>query len=137
MLAANKIKFNSMSAVFIGIGQFVLLYFVLRYSKEAMWVPIFNIVLTAVYSLLIKPYVLWKDIDYSIKELGMCYWCCLKVLVLSLVVTIPLYLDPSFVSSPILILSCLVAVAVSSWLFLDKDMKDKIVLVVKNKIHKR
>ena len=74
-----------MSAVFIGIGQFVLLYFILRYSKEAMWVPIFNIGLTAVYSLLIKPYVVWKDIDYSIKELGMCYWCCLKVLVLSLV----------------------------------------------------
>ena len=139
MLAANKIKFNSMSAVFIGIGQFVLLYFVLRYSKEAMWVPIFNIVLTAVYSLLIKPYVLWKDIDYSIKELGMCYWCCLKVLVLSLVVTIPLYLylDQSLASSTILILSSLVAVAVSSWLFLDTDMKDKIVLVVKNKIHKR
>lgn len=104
-----------------------------------MWVPIFNIVLTAVYSLLIKPYVLWKDIDYSIKELGMCYWCCLKVLVLSLVVTIPLYLylDQSLASSTILILSSLVAVAVSSWLFLDKDMKDKIVLVVKNKIHKR
>lgn len=138
MLAANKIKFNSMSAVFIGIGQFILLYFVLRYSNEAMWIPTFNIILTAVYSLIIKPYVLWKDIDYSIKELALCYWGCIRVLVLSLFITLPLYLwlGQSLVNSIILVLVSIMAVAVSSWIFLDSDMKNKIVVVVKNKIHR-
>lgn len=138
MLAANKIKFNSMSAVFIGIGQFILLYFVLRYSKQAMWIPTFNIVLTAVYSLVIKPYVLWKDIDYSIKELAVCYWGCIRVLVLSLLITLPLYLwlGQSLVNSIILVFVSIMAVAVSSWIFLDSDMKHKIVVVVKNKIHR-
>ena len=138
MLAANKIKFNSISAIFLGVGQFVLLYVVLKYSKEAMWVPIFNIALTAVYSLIIKPYVLWKDIDYSIKELGICYLTCLKVLILSLFITLPLYfyLDRSILGSAILILFSIVAVAISAWVFLDEEMKNKIVSIVKSKFHK-
>lgn len=137
MLAANKIKINSLSAVFLGIGQFVLLYIVLKYTKEAMWVPLFNIFLTAVYSLIIKPYVLWKDIDYSIKELAMCYWGCIKVLILSLLLSYPCHamLEGSLFMELLQIVITILSVALSSWLFLDKEMKDKIIVLVKNKIH--
>lgn len=136
MMAANKIKTNSMAAVVLGIGQFVLLYVVLECGGGPTWVPILSIVISVGFSLVVKPYVLWKDIDYSFKELFACYWACGKVLIISLLLSLPFkFLFPdSLLYSILLILITIIAVILSSWIFLGKEMKEKTILLVKKKI---
>ena len=138
MLAANKIRFNSVSSVFLGIAQFFVLYIAFRLGGGPIWVPILNIIVSILYAFFVKPYVLWKDIDYSWKEIGQCYWLCAKVLLLALVITLPFkyYLDDSLIQAVILIAITIISVAISAWIFLDKVMKIKIVEFVKYKFHR-
>lgn len=137
MMAANKIKFNSMAAVFLGIMQFVGLYFILRFGGDAMWVPTVNLILVIGFSLFVKPYVLWKDIDYSLKELFKCYWDCTKVFLLSFAVSYPLvyFLGDSIWEAAVIIFVTILAVGISSFIFMEKEMRTKLVSLVKNKIH--
>lgn len=136
MMAANKIKTNSVAALFLGVLQFIGLYFILRFGGDAMWVPYVNLLLVIGFSMFVKPYVLWKDIDYSLKELATCYWSCAKVTILSLALTIPFvyFLGDSIWEALIIICVTILAVGVSSFLFLEKEMRTKLVSMVKNKI---
>lgn len=138
MMAANKIKFNSIAASFLGILQFIVLAIVLSCGGKEMSVPIISLV-TVILSQFIKPYVLWKDINYSIKELGKCYWACGKVLALTLALTLPIYLyiNNSLLEVILLGVETGVSVCFSSYLFMDKEMKRRLVTIVKNKIHQK
>lgn len=136
MMAANKIKFNSIASVFLGVLQFVGLYFILRFGGDAMWVPYVNLILVIGFSLFVKPYVLWKDIDYSLTELLKCYWDCTKVFLLSFAVSFPLVrsLGDSVWEAAIIIFVTVLAVGISSFVFMEKEMRAKLVSLVKNKI---
>ena len=137
MMAANKIKFNSVSSVFLGIMQFILLYAILRMGGSALWVPILHIIMVIGYSMVVKPYVLWKDIDYSLTELLKCYWDCTKVFLLSFAVSYPpvYFLGDSIWEAAIIIFVTVIAVGVSSFIFMEKAMRTKLVSLVKNKLH--
>lgn len=137
MMAANKIKFNSIASVFLGVMQFVGLYFILRFGGDAMWVPYVNLILVIGFSLFVKPYVLWKDIDYSLTELLKCYRDCAKVFLLSFAVSYPLvyFLGDSIWEAAIIIFVTVLAVGISSFAFMEREMRSKLVSLVKNKIH--
>lgn len=129
MMAANKIKSNSMCAVYFGIGQFILLYFLLKIGFGVMWVQYLQIFTTIIFSLIVKPYILYKDINYTFKELISCYWSCLKVLIIALSISIPICMCLNNGNIDVIIKVLVVGFSVlfSSFLFLDK--------VVKNKLH--
>lgn len=133
MMAANKIKFNSVASVFLGILQFVLLYFILRMGGSALWVPILHIIMVIGYSMVVKPYVLWKDINYSLTELLKCYLGCAKVFLLSFAVSYPLvyFLGDSIWEAAIIIFVTVLAVGISSFIFMEKEMRTKLVSLVK------
>ncbi len=136
MMAANKIKTNSMAAVFLGIGQFVALYFILKNGGNPMWIQYMAVIMCIGFSLIVKPLVLWKEIDYSFKELFLCYWSCFKVLLLSIVITLPLalLLKESVLNSIIKVVITMVGVAISSYVFLDKGARVKLVNYILSKI---
>ena len=136
MMAANRIKSNSVAAVYLGIGEFVLLYVLLKLGFGVMWVQYLSLFLAFSFSFIVKPYILYKEIDYSIKELLVCYWTCTKVLLLSLAITIPawIYLGESVTQSLILIVIVVSAVLISSYIFLDNAAKLKVNQFVKSKI---
>ena len=129
MMAANKIKSNSIAAVYFGIGQFILLYLLLKIGFGVMWVQYLQLFTTIIFSLIVKPYILYKDIDYTLKELFFCYWNCLKVLMIVLVISIPICMSLDNTTVDVIIKVFVVGFSVlfSSYLFLDK--------VVKNKLH--
>lgn len=139
MMAANRIKFNSISSVFLGIFQFILLYYILKFGGNAMWVPFLNLIMVVGFSMFVKPYVLWRDIDYSIKELASCYWSCAKVTILSLMVTYPIVylLGDSIWEAAVIVFVSVIAVGISSFLFMEKEMRSKLVYIIKNRIHKK
>lgn len=136
MMAANKIKFNSVASVFWGIFQFIILLLILKFGGGPMWIPIMSIVYTLGFSFIFKPYVLWKEIDYSLKELLKCYWDCTKVLLVSLLVTIPcrMALDDSVVHSIVIFSLSMLTVACSSIAFMDKLMRRKLFKFIRTKI---
>lgn len=136
MMAANKMKVNSMAAVFLGIGEFLLLYLVLRLGFGPMWIQYLSLIVTIGFSLIVKPYVLIKDIDYSLKEVLQCYFKCIKVLVISSLLSIPgIYLltDDIFHSfiKALYIASC---VGISSYLCLSTNEKMKLKAFAAQKI---
>lgn len=139
MLAANRIKTNSIAAIFLGIGQFVLLYVILKLGGGPMWVPYLTFVMYVGFSLVVKPYVLYKEIDYSWKELFMCYWSCLKVVAVSLVITLPLkyLLKETYFNALILVMVTVMAVCFSSYMCMEKEMRNKLVNVLKTKVLKK
>ena len=138
MVAANCIKSNSIAAVYLGIGEFILLYVLLKLGFGVMWVQYLSLFLTFSFSFIIKPYILYKEIDYSIKKLLACYWICFKVLLLSLTLIIPawIYFDESIGQSLILVVIAVIAVLISSYIFLDNAAKFKVNQLVKTKILK-
>ena len=132
MMAANKMKINSMAAVFLGVGEFVILYFFLRMGFGPMWIQYLGLFVTIGFSMVVKPYVLIKQINYSFKEILMCYFCCLKVLLLSVAFSVPVlfYESDDIMSSIFEALYIVLAVAVSSFVFLGKNEKQRLRLFI-------
>jgi len=135
MMAANKIKKNSMAAVYFGIGQFVVLYFLLKLGCGVMWVQYLQLFMMIGFSLVVKPYILYKEINYSFKELFVCYWACAKVLLLSLAISIPICynLNHDLIGSILKVLIVGSSVLLSSYIFLDKGTKQKLLVFLKRK----
>ena len=136
MMAANKLKLNSTFAVFSGIGQFILLYILFRCGLGPMWIQYTGLIVTLLYSMGVKPYVLYKDIDYTIKELLLCYWNCLKVLLLSCVIICPAVylLDEGGTDNIFKIIVSIISVAISSYVFLEQSEKNNLKYFVMKKI---
>lgn len=128
MMAANKLKVNSIAAVFSGIGEFILLYILFRIGLGPMWIQYLGIVVAFIYSMGVKPYVLHKDIDYSLREMGLCYWTCAKVLLLSCVFSIPAFylLGDDIPQTIIKALLIAMSVIIASYVFMSKQMKLKL-----------
>lgn len=139
MMAANKIRFNSLSAVVFGVSQFVALYIILKMGGGAMWVPILILASAMIFSFFVKPYVLWKEIDYSFRELLTCYWNCTKVLLLSLALSLPLVylLEDGLLNTAIIIATTVMVVGFSSFITMDKQMRTRIITIVKSKFLKK
>lgn len=139
MMAANRIKSNSMAAVYLGIGEFVLLYILLKLGFGVMWVQYMSLFLVFGFSFVVKPYILYKEIDYTIKELLGCYWNCAKVLLLSLAIAIParMWFDETLWQSCVFVLIVVLSVIISSYVFLDTEAKVKIQQLVASKILKK
>ena len=136
MMAANKMKTNSMAAVYLGIGEFVLLYIAFKLGCGPMWIQYLGIFVTIGFSLIVKPWVLIREIDYSLQEIWRCYWSCLKVLALSLLVSLipAYYLDDSLTFSVLKAIIAGTAVVIASYIFMEKQSKEKLMLFLKSKI---
>ena len=136
MMAANTMKTNSIAAVYLGIGEFILLYIFLKLGFGPMWIQYLAFAITTVgFSLVVKPWVLIRQINYTLKEILMCYFICLKTLVLSILISvIPIYfLSESALHSLIKICVSGLAVCLSSWLFIDQQTKEKLKLLIASK----
>ena len=136
MIAANKLKVNSIAAIFSGIGEFVILYVLFRIGLGAMWIQYLGFLITIIYSMGIKPYVLYKDIDYTLKEMGTCYWVCTKVLIVSCLLSIPLtnLLNDDIPQTLLKAIITAFAVIIASYIFMNKAMKEKLMLFIISKL---
>ena len=138
MMAANKMKVNSIASVFTGIGEFIVLYVLFRIGLGPMWILYLGMLASIIYSFGIKPYVLHKDIDYTWREMGLCYWICAKVLFLSCVLSIPsvFFLGDDIPQTLLKALIAALAVVISSYVFMSSEMKGKLKLLILSKFRK-
>ena len=130
MVASGKLTGNSVAALVFGIGTFVLLYVLLKLGFNVMWVQYVSVLQAALFSYVVKPYILCREIGYSWSEILSSFWKSLKVSVIPVVVSVAcvVYLTTGtgfwqLVANVVII--CL-SVAFSSYLFLDKDTRRKL-----------
>lgn len=136
MMAANKMKSNSIAAVFLGLGQFVILYGLLKLGWGPMWVQYTGLIMAVGFSLIVKPLILFREINYSLKELLMCYWNCVKVLLVASVVIVPsCYLMGDEVLSTFIKGGIsFMAVGFASYISLEKEAKIKLNSFIQKKV---
>ena len=139
MLAANKIKKNSIAAVIFSFSNFIILYLIFKLGGDVMWVQYIYILNSILWSYLIKPFILYKDINYNISEMAKCILCTFKVGLLSCIIAIPtrIFLDNSIIECVLLFMITIVAVIISSYIFMYKEDRQKATSFIYNKIKQR
>lgn len=136
MMAANKMKWNSIASTFLCIGEFVLLFFLFKMGLGPMWIQYLGVVVVSLFAFIIKPWILIREIEYNLKDIIHCYVICFKTLILSLIISlIPVYfLTDSITHSLIKVCISGFAVCFSSYFFMGKQIKDKINAYIVSKI---
>ena len=114
----------------------MILYLILKYGGGEMWVQYTNLALIAIFSYVVKPYILYKDINYSVRELLVCYGDCLKVTALSCILSVPVYLllDKTLINYVFILCVTVVSVAISSYVFTEKSDRQLLGEVIKKRI---
>lgn len=138
MVAANKIQKNSIAAVFLCIFQFVLLFVLFKFGCGPLWARYLAILSTILFSFVVKPYILWKDVDYSLKEIYNCILHCLKILFIVLLgCVIVYYLIPqnTLGGSALVLLLSVIIVIFSSYINMKPSVREMLLVFVKGKLH--
>ena len=128
MLAANRIKTNALASVVFGFGEFFVLYLVLKMGAGPMWVQYLMFALAIIFSFFVKPYILYREIDYPLSEIIACYVTCFKVFLLSLLLTLPVHLlfGEHLAANIAKVLWTCACVAASALAFMDLETRNKL-----------
>lgn len=138
MMASGKVKSNSLAGLLIGIGQFVVLYIILRHEGDVMWVQYVNISIAILFGFIVKPWILVKEVGYGIAEIFRCFWVCFKITVLSLVPPCAFLLlcgNEGLLNNIILFMVTLCSVTVVAILFMESSVKKKLASFVLQKLN--
>lgn len=137
MTASGRLKENSYASVIVTILGVVGLYFMFKTGWSVMWVQYMAIFQSVVYAFLVKPAILCKYVpDYSWKEIMLNTWQMIKVAVIPVLISIIIYSHMSHDSIVRLIFSgilIMLSVCVSSFAFIDKSIRTKLLIIIKEK----
>lgn len=139
MVASGKLRSNSVWGVFLGLGQFALAYILYRMGYDVLCLPYLLLISTCIYSFLVKPFVLYKEIDYKIKEMLLCYADCFKVLLPSVILTLGLnyIISPdSLIDYSIISVGTILIILIFAILGLNKEMRYRLFKIIRVKVLK-
>lgn len=129
MLAANKLAKNSIASVVLCFLQFGVLWLLFGIGYGPLWARYLGILSAVVFSLLVKPYILWKDIHYSLKEIytriGKCLWVLILVVFANILLYKILYIESIWDMFLMAILSFL-STGIIEFNLLNKELRSKI-----------
>ena len=124
------------AALFVCGGQFILAYNLLKCSFSVMWVQYSYIIVSFLFAFIIKPYLLIKDMNYKISEFVNCFGKSFFILVLSSIIPfiVARCVDKESISGFVTVGTISVMnVFVVSWVFLSRELKIKLFMMVKSK----
>lgn len=137
MLAANKLAKNSLASVFLCIFQFAILWLMFKIGFGPLWARYLGLFACILFSFVIKPYILWKDIDYSLTDIYNCVLQCMKVLIPIVSFNIIIYIvikQQTILQSCFVCLLSILSVITISYLFMDKQIKHRILFIIKKRL---
>ncbi len=141
MMAEGKIKTNSILASFSGPGLFLLLYIIYKLGGDVMWMQYLGLIVLALFGFLIKPYLLVHDEKgYSYSDFVPCFVTCGKVTLLSVGLSYMFYKligTLSILSSMCVFIAVFLSVVLSSYVFMEKPIREKMIAMVRSAIQKR
>lgn len=136
LTAAGKLRGNSLAALFVCGGQFILAYVLLKCGFSVIWVQYSYIGVSFLFAFVIKPYLLVKEMDYKVVEFIRCFRRSFLVLILSSVIPfiVAQYIDRESLLGFITVGTIsVVNILVVSWAFLSKEIKMKLLGLMKSK----
>lgn len=134
MIAANKIKKNSIAAIVLCVIQFTSIYYLFKLGLSPLWARYIGIFFCIIWSFVVKPYILWKDINYTWKEITLCVLRCMRALVPILLLCGAIYaLLPQITLWDSLLVAILsfCSVAICSFFFVDKSTRKRFINYIK------
>lgn len=141
MTASGRLKENSYASVFVTILGVIGLYLMFKAGWDVMWVQYMAIFQSVVYAFIVKPAILCKYVpDYTWKEIILNTWQMIKVTVAPVLISIIIYRHMSHDSIVQLVFNgilIMLSVCVSSFAFMDKSMRTKVITIVKQKVFKK
>lgn len=140
MVAANKIKKNTLASIILCVIQFILMYVLFKFGCGPIWARIVGVIFIMIWSFLVKPYILWKDINYTWGEMFRCIFRCMRTFTVVAVICffISRYFPQDSISQMLLVafLSIIIVIAISL-LFMPKTSRVKLLNLMLQKIHIR
>ena len=139
MMASGRLKENSYMSVVVTIVGVVGLFFMFKAGWDVMWVQYMAIFQSVVYSFLVKPAILSKYIpDYSWKEIMLTTLQMIKVAIGPILFAIIIYKYFPVNNIGMMILICafiMISVVVSSFIFMEKSMRDKLIKLLMKRFY--
>ena len=129
MVAANKIQKNSIAAAFLCIAQFGMLYILFKIGLSPIWTRYIGILFCCIWSFVVKPYILWKDIDYKWGEMSVCVLRCARnaIIVSSLSYVVYLLVPQVNFGYSIIVASTSAMIVIGvTYVFMPKRLKSKV-----------
>lgn len=138
MMAANKLAKNSIASIFLCILQFGVLWLLFRCGFGPLWARYLGILSAILFSLVVKPVILWKDINYNLSEIYKSIGKCLVVLFSVTLANLGIYLifdKSSLLSTVIMMVISFCSTAAIEYAFLGRNLRNKIKIYILSKIH--
>lgn len=136
MVAANKIEKNTYASVVLCLSQFGLMWLLFKMGLGPVWARYLGIIFCCIWSFVVKPYILWHDLNYTWREMALCIFKSMSTFAVSSLICYVIYKvipQTSFAISVVVAILAAVSVAMVSFAFMNKAMKKKIVNVVISK----
>lgn len=140
MVAANKLSKNSYAAIILCVLQFIILCVLFYMGQGPMWARYLPIVSTVIYSFLVKPYILWKDVDYDLGDIYRVIWRCMRITIPITLICAFFYIkmpQDTIIKSVIMLFVSVSVVAICSYLNMNKSMRKSMNSYVWNRIKKK
>jgi len=137
MVASGKIKRNSLFALASCLLMILLLWMLFSVGGSVMWVQYLGLIFSIGFSFLVKPYILYKDVNYKIGEMVLCFWNCFKVLVPSVVLSSLFYYtvgEETIWTAALSLVLIILTIVLCSVVFMDSQDRHKLFHFLKMKI---
>lgn len=134
-VAAGKLKALSLIGIVLSVLYFVILYLIYKCGGDVLWVQYLLLISTCIWSFLIKPWLMVKDLGYKVPEI----WHCLKGCVLLLAVSfatswgVSQLFGDSLLQQAMLFVVVMFVTFAYSVAFMDKEIRNKIVNLIRRK----
>lgn len=137
LTAAGKLKGNSIAALYICGGQFVIAYILLKTGQDVMFVQYSYILVAMIFGLIVKPYLLIREVNYNITDFTNCFKKIFTIFISSFILPFISFLlvDVNTIAGFILVgATSVLSVITVSYLFLPKKIKIMIPSLIKKKL---
>lgn len=139
LYAKGRLRENALISPLMGFIQFPVVYILFKMGYSPVVLSYAGIITYALLGIIIKPMLVYKIANYTLKDILSVFIPCLKVVLFAvpLPVICKYYLDDSPLSYIIVIFVSLFFVLISIWIFgINKDVRKKILFNVKKRIKK-
>lgn len=138
LYAKGELKLNALISPTLGFIQFPIVYFLFKLGYSPVVLSWVSLVVVVLLGLVVKPMLACKVVNYTCKDIFSVFIPCLKVTIASLPLSILGYylIDPfSIVGFLSIVFISILSVTVAVYLLgLNKDMRKKILTIIKSKV---
>lgn len=141
LYAKGQIRENALISPTIGFIMFPVVYVLFKLGCSPVALSWASLIMYALLGIVIKPILIIKIVDYKWSDILSVFMPCLYVTLASLPLPIAIYYwmndnDSMVISFCVITAVSVLSVACASWyLGMDKPMRDKVVEMVRKKIH--